>query len=104
MNYSATISVNDEIVVTGTSDGEGDPSYEFLFSDGGPIREALVEAYDEGLYGTGSVGQVRDMVYAMSRVADQFDDFELNVPAATNRKAEKEAEKDLKDLPDNAVF
>lgn len=104
MTFTATISANGEIIVTGTSDGKGEPSYEFLFGNGGPIRDALDEAYDEGLYGTGSAGQVRDMVYAMSRVADQFEGYELSVPAATNNKAEKEAEKDLKDLPEGAVF
>ena len=104
MEYTATISANDEVIVTGTSDGKGEPSYAFLFSDGGPIREALEAAYDEGLYGTGSVGQVRDMVWAMTRVADQFDGFVVNVPAATNRKAEQEHRDDVAALPDGAVF
>lgn len=103
MNYTATITANDEVIVNGTSDGKGEPSYEFSFGDGGPIRESLDLAYEEGLYGTGSVGQVRDMVWAMTRVADQFD-FEVKVPAATSRKAEQEAKVDLDGLPEGAVF
>lgn len=104
MKFTATISANDEVIVTGTSDGKGEPSYEFSFGDGGPIREALEQAYDEGMYSTGSVGQVRDMVWAMTRAADQFEGFELKVPAATNRKAEQEYRDEVAALPDGAVF
>ena len=50
----------------GTSNGNGLPRYEFShgYGDGGPILEALDEMYCQGLYGTRSVGQVRDMVFA----------------------------------------
>ena len=61
------------VVVTGTSNSNALPRYEFShgYGDGGPILEALEEMYCQGLYGTGSVGQVCDMVFAMSRVAKQ---------------------------------
>jgi len=93
------------VVVTGTSDGNGVPRYEFsdVYGDGGPILEALGEMYCQGLYGTGSVGQVRDMVFAMSRVAEKLG-YELVIPVATQAKVEKEAEFDLEQLPDGAVF
>ncbi|WP_250395725.1 hypothetical protein [Synechococcus sp. MU1655] len=89
--------------MTGTSDGKGEPTYEFAFRDGGPIRRMLEEVYDEGLYSTGSVGQVRDMVFAMSRVAEELG-YELEIPEATQAKVEIEAKHDLEQLPEGAVF
>lgn len=93
------------VVVTGTSNGNALPRYEFShgYGDGGPILEALEEMYCQGLYGTGSVGQVRDMVFAMSRVAEKLG-YELVIPVATQARVEKEAEFDLEQLPDGAVF
>ena len=93
------------VVVTGTSNGNGFPRYEFShgYGDGGPILEALDEMYCQGLYGTRSVGQVRDMVFAMSRVAEKLG-YELVIPVATQARVVKEAEFDLEQLPDVAVF
>ena len=93
------------VVVTGTSNGNGLPRYEFShgYGDGGPILEALDEMYCQGLYGTRSDGQVRDMVFAMSRVAEKLG-YELVIPVAKQARVEKEAEFDLERLPDVAVF
>ncbi len=107
MKYEATLSEtkNSCVIATGTSDGNGRPSYQFSknFADSGPIRKLLDEAFDEGLYGTGSVGQVRDMVFAMSRVAEELG-YELEIPEATQAKVEIEAKHDLEQLPEGAVF
>ena len=80
------------VVVTGTSNGNGLPRYEFShgYGDGGPILEALDEMYCQGLYGTRSVGQVRDMVFAMNRVAEKLG-YELVIAVATQARVEKEA-------------
>jgi len=105
MDYTATI--KDEQgreFVTGTSDGKGMPKWDFYTGDGGPFRELLEQAYEEGLYSTGSIGLVRDMVYAMTRLADELDGYELDVPAVTNKKTEDEARKEIDSLPDGAVF
>ena len=93
------------VVVTGTSNGNGLPRYEFShgYGDGGPILEALDEMYCQGLYGTRSVGQVRVMVFAMSRVAEKLG-YELVIPVATQTRVEKETEFDLEQPPDVAVF
>jgi len=103
--YTATITDRERLVVTGTSDGKGDPVYEFEpnYGDGGPIRALLEEKYDDGLYGTGSVGQVRDMVWAMTAAAQELG-LEVNVPPRTSSKATKEANADQKKLPDGAVY
>ena len=104
MNYTATITDREELVVTGTSDGKGDPVYEFgpIYGDGGPIRRELEAKYDDGMYGTGSVGQVRDMVWAMTQAAQEFG-FEVSIPPRTSSKATKEANADEKKLPEGAV-
>ena len=107
MSYKAMLIevASSYVVVTGTSNGNGLPRYEFShgYGDGGPILEALDEMYCQGLYGTRSVGQVRDMVFAMSRVAEKLG-YELVIPVATQARVEKEAEFDLEQLPDVAVF
>jgi len=105
MDYTATI--KDEQgrdFVTGTSDGKGSPKWSFDSGDGGPFRKLLEQAYEDGLYSTGSIGLVRDMVYAMVRLAGELDGYELDVPALTNKMAEEEARKEIDSLPDGAVF
>ena len=107
MSYKAMLIevASSYIVVMGTSNGNGLPRYEFShgYGDGGPILEALDEMYCQGLYGTRSDGQVRDMVFAMSRVAEKLG-YELVIPVAKQARVEKEAEFDLERLPDVAVF
>ena len=109
MDYIARLHLNDDLegpgslVVTGTSNGKGEPSYVFE-DDYDPefqarMRELLRLEYDSGLYGTGSVGQVRDMVHAMDMVG-QPSGMVLVVPKATDRKIEQEAAADEKKLPD----
>ena len=44
------------------------------------------------------------MVYAMGRLIDELDGYELNVPAVTNKKTEDEARKEVDSLPEGAVF
>lgn len=105
MDYTATIKDGQgRVFVTGTSDGKGSPTWDFYTGDGGPFRGVLVEAYEDGLYNTGSIGLVRDMVFAMTRFVDQFDDYELEIPAATKRKTEEEYRREVDSMPDGAVF
>jgi hypothetical protein len=82
------------VVVMGSSNGNGDPRYEFfhLYGHGGPIREALDEMYCQGINCAGG-DQVRDMVFAMSRVAEKLG-YELVIPGATQVRVEKEAKFD----------
>lgn len=102
--YTATIVDEfEDLVISGTSDGKGDLRYEVGEAYQEPRESFLAlleEAYETGLYGTGSIGQVRDMVHAMGRVAEQFD-FELVVPEKTEKKVEAEAA--AEDLPAGAV-
>lgn len=98
-----------ELCFTGRSTGEGEPEYEFKEDVDFDIELALLatleEAYTNGLYGTGSPGQVRDMLHAMRAVLVEWDPlYEIKVPRDTKAKAEKEAEADLKALPEGSVF
>ena len=110
MDYSAEIRYfsTKELVMTGTSDGKSEPRYSFPDNADFDVEQMLLdtaaEAYGFGLYGTGSPGQVRDMLHAMQAVANEHSNYEMKIPRDTKAKAEKEAEKDLKDLPDGAVF
>ena len=105
MDYIATIQDDQgRVFVTGTSGGKGAPKWDFSYGDGGPFRKLLEQAYEDGLYSTGSIGLVRDMVYAMGRLIDELDGYELSVPAVTNKKTEDEARKEVDSLPDGAVF
>jgi len=60
----------------------------------------LMEVYDHGINGTGSVGQVRDMLYAMNTVADMLG-AELMIPPETHFKALEEADEQPEALPMN---
>jgi hypothetical protein len=110
MDYSAEIRYfsTKEVVMTGTSDGKSEPKYSFPDNADFDVEQMLLdtaaEAYRFGLYGTGSPGQVRDMLHAMQAVVNDHSNYEMRVPRDTEAKAEKEAKKDLKDLPDGAVF
>lgn len=97
------------LLVTGTSDGKSPPTYVWA-DDVEPDRRLamegqLAEFYCAGLYGTGSPGQVRDMLHAMGRLA-VADGGSLEVIASARvwRKAAKEAEADAARLPKGAVW
>lgn len=98
-----------ELIVTGTSTGKGAPTYDWaeqIEYSGRMAYGAELEAfYREGLYGTGSPGQVRDMLHAMHRLADLHKGFmEIRVPERSRRKAEQEADADAAELPEGAVW
>ena len=110
MDYYAEIRYfsTKEVVMTGTSDGKSAPRYTFPDDIDFDVEQMLLdtaaEAYRFGLYGTGSPGQVRDMLHAMQVGVDDHSNDEMRVPRDTAAKADKEAEKDLKDRPEGAVF
>jgi hypothetical protein len=98
-----------EVILTGTSTGKGPPRYDWGEQIEPEVRlgygAQLEEFYREGLYGTGSPGQVRDMLHAMHRLSTLYAGmFEMRVPEATQRKAEQEAEADAAELPQGAVW
>jgi len=109
--YSASIKSDDwgEVVVTGRTDGASAPTYEWG-DPGTGIAEALLgsyleDGYRQGLYSTGSVGEVRDMLYAMSEACRRYTPggMTMEVPDDTAAKAEAEAEKFWAELPPGAV-
>ena len=82
--------------MTGISDGEGLPSYEcepnvaeVTVED---LNYTMREAYEEGLYCKGSIGEVRAMLHAMDAVSQKDLFYSLRLPNATSDKAQKEAE------------
>ena len=110
--YSATIasSTRDgEAIVIGRTDGASAPVYEWIDDEFGTnqlvVSRYLEESYQEGLYSTGSIGEVRDMLYAMGRTTQLCwpGDLTLEVPDETAAKAEVEAEAWAADLPEGAV-
>ncbi len=97
------------LLVTGTSDGKSPPTY--VWADGVEpdsrlaMEGQLAAFYSAGLYGTGSPGQVRDMLHAMDRLSDDSKGWiALVVPQATQRKAAAEAKADAAALPEGAVW
>jgi len=110
MEYKAQLryATTGELVLTGTSDGKGPPSYEF--EPGVPevavevFTHTMREAYDLGIYSKGSIGEVRDMLNAMNAVIQEHSYYVMRVPKSTSDKAENEAEAFIKSLPDGAVF
>jgi hypothetical protein len=105
--YTATLrSVDSGVdVLIGTSDGKSEPQYETVSSwDSSGFVGVLDDAYEEGLHHTGSVGEVRDMLFSMHRLANRLDDFELMVPDATLEKAAAEEAAELKAMPPGAQF
>lgn len=110
MDFTAQIrfATTGELVMTGTSDGKGSPSYEFEPGVAEITVEfftyLLREAYDLGIYSKGSIGEVRDMLNAMNKAVKEDPYYVMRVPRSTSDKAEKEAEAFIKSLPDGAVF
>ena len=110
MDYTAQLryATTGELVLTGTSDGKGRPSYEFEPGVDDVVAESvgytLRDTYELGIYGKGSPGEVRDMLFAMEAVVAEDSIYALRVPKATSDKAKKEAEAFLKSVPDGAVF
>lgn len=99
----------DRLIVTGTSTGKAPPRYVWTDETDPDQREGiksyLEEFYQVGLYGTGSPGEVRDMLHAMQRYSDMSRGYiELRVPPETQRKAEEEAEAAAAALPEGAVW
>ena len=110
--YSATIasSTRDgEAIVIGRTDGASAPVYEWIDDEFGTseviLSSYLEEAYQQGLYSTGSIGEVRDMLYAMGRTTQLClpGELTMEVPDETDAKAEAEAEAWVKDFPEGAV-
>ncbi len=82
--------------VIGRSDGKAYPTFIDALT-GAPLpsgdvwARSLREAWDgHGPTGTGCIGEVRDMLWAMGRFADQGG-YRLEVPPETERKAQEEA-------------
>ena len=111
MDFTAEIKFNStgELVVTGTTDGKSAPTYSFALDVDIEIEVALLdtmtEAFAFGLYGTGSPGEVRDMLFAMQAVLEAHDPlYKLVIPRDTQAQAEKEAKAQEKLLDQGIVF
>lgn len=110
MKYTAQLryATTGELVLTGTSDGKGRPSYEFEPGVEDVVAESigytLRDAYEVGIYAKGSPGEVRDMLHAMEAVVEEDSIYSLRVPKDTADKAKAETEAFLKSLPEGAVF
>ena len=110
MEYKAQLryATTGELVMTGTSDGKGWPRYEFEPGLAEVIVESLGymlrDANESGLYSKGSIGEVRDMLFAMSAVVEEYSIYSLRTPKATSDKAQQEAESFIASLPEGAVF
>lgn len=112
MNYTASLHIANlsgeprTLILTGKTDGKRQPEWTFgkaVSKDRSRSWEAvLMEYYDAGPYSTGSAGEVRDMVYAMDRVAKEFEVL-LVVPEETQKKVEAEAKAEAEALPEGAV-
>jgi hypothetical protein len=96
-----------QVVFTVECDGASLPVYtfedEYLDMEDG-MRSMMETRYAQGLYGTGSVGQVRDALHAMHAVTDTFTNMEIIVPADTALKVEKEIKRDESQLGEGDVF
>ena len=96
-----------QVVFTMECDGASLPVYtfedEFLDMEDG-MRSIMDDRYAQGLYGTGSVGQVRDALHAMSAVIDVFSNMEISVPSDTARKVDQEIKRDESKLEEGDVF
>lgn len=99
----------DQLVCTATSDGKSPPRYEWAADLDPEARQlyacSLEEHYQRGLYGTGSIGEVRDMLHAMERCSqEQGGDVLVRAPVRTRRKAQREADAANAALPEGAVW
>ena len=112
MSYTAALYLTDlkgelsALILTGTTDGKGRPRWTV---HGNPALELvrsweflIEEYYNAGLHGTGSLGEVRDMVFAMTRIAEEFD-LKLSVPPETQEKIDAEVKAEAEALPLGAV-
>jgi hypothetical protein len=103
--FTCQITHSGKLLIGATTSGKGRPRWE-LTADvaewAGSLLQELEEHYDAGLYSTGPVGEVRDMTFAMARVA-QGRGWKLQIPAATRAQVDKEAAADASDLPEGAV-
>jgi len=112
MTYSSSIrsaSRDGEVIVIGRTDGASAPIYEYVDDEFGSseliLSRYLEDTYQQGLYSTGSIGEVRDMLYAMGRTTQLClpGDLTLEIPDETDAKAEAEAEAYAVSLPEGAV-
>lgn len=94
--YTATL-VRGESKVLGESGGAesifAGPFYRFegiKKAERQDIEAVLSEAYFQGIYGHGSIGEVRDMLYAMATAGEKFK-MKLEIPEETDKKAKEEA-------------
>ena len=97
MDFSAEIKFvsTGELVLTGSSDGKSRPRYDFAPDVDLEIEIGLLdlmeEAYETGLYGTGSPGEVRDMLHSMQAVVEAHSPlYKLVIPRGTQRQMDKE--------------
>lgn len=96
-------------IAIGRTDGASAPTYEWIDDEFGTAELTLgyylQDAYRQGLYSTGSIGEVRDMIYAMAETARlcRPGDLTLDVPEETATKAAAEAETWAAELPEGAV-
>lgn len=70
-----------------------------------PTVRLFRQVWEEGrgLYGTGYVGQVRDMLHALRVFAVKYG-YGVEAPPETQAKAQQEAEQDAANLPEGAVW
>ena len=110
--YTASIkseTMGGATVVIGRTDGASAPVYEWIDDEYGTseriLGRYLEDAYRQGLYSTGSIGEVRDMLNAMARTTELCmpGDLTLETPEESATKAAAEAEKFWADLPEGAV-
>ncbi len=96
-------------IYTARSEGKPGPPELLSFSTGDQLKadHSLVKRLQKlwaegyGLYGTGYVGEVRDMLHALQVIA-YADGLVLEVPEPTRHKAKQEAEAAV--LPEGAVW
>lgn len=109
LRYNPTIWGEDKPICTGTSNGKSPPRYQWA-DDLDPVHKQacatlLKEHYERGLYGTGSPGEVRDMLHAMDRTSQELDGIAVvRAPEATRKKAQQEADAANAALPEGAVW
>lgn len=78
----------------------------FTTPEGEPLPydyEVMLRGYwkGPGLTGTGCYGEVRDMIYVMSRIATA-EKLRLEIPKATAAKVTEEADASAANLPEGA--
>lgn len=110
MSYTAELrfAFDNALLVTASTTGKGPPSYEFGdTADAEGVVTLLDQFYEFGPYGTGSIGQVQDMLHALRRYAEELgspDWIKLVIPEATSKKAAEERAKDQKLIDSGVVM